>query len=77
MRPCKSCQQIPELYEVDLYSSDSDLPLAIARLMDANHIHTMMQTKEEVICARCGTKYNLDIYTEVFRVEFTLKRVPQ
>lgn len=35
----------------------------------------MMQTKERVICSRCGAAYDLDIYTEVFRVEFSLRRL--
>ncbi len=73
MKLCENCQHIPEQYDGDLYRED--LPQAIRNLMDEHHIRTTMQTKERVTCARCGAVYDLDIYTEVFRVEFSLKRL--
>ena len=73
MKFCESCQQIPEQYDSDLCKES--LPEAISKFMDEHKIRTTMQTKERVICSRCAAVYDLDIYTEVFRVEFSLKRL--
>ena len=73
MRLCERCQQIPEEYTANLV--EVELLKPIGDFLEENNIRHGMYTQQKIICTHCGAVYDLDIYTEFIKWDFSLKRI--
>lgn len=75
MQLCERCQQIPDEYVANLV--EERLLEPIDKLLTENDISAGMYTTQKVTCKQCDAVYDLDIYTEVLKWDFELKRVKE